>query len=62
MKHELCALFFGAQTRWFGSVHVMYLCLQLAGLAGHGQRSSYFIVYEPRRNRGFRGDFLKKKP
>ena len=61
MKYEFCLIFFGPRVRWFADEHIMFLCLQLAGLAGLGRRSSYFVVHTPR-NRGFRGKVWIKKP
>ena len=60
MKHEFCLIFFGPRVRWFADEHIMFLCLQLAGLAGLGRRSSYFVVHTPR-NHGLRGKVLIKK-
>ena len=51
MKRNLCSIYFGPERRWFASPPVMYLCLQLAGLVGAGRRSSFFVLYEPRRRR-----------
>jgi hypothetical protein len=53
MKHELCTIFFGAESEWFAGTECMFLCLNFAGLAGAGRRCSYFIIHTPR-NRGFR--------
>ena len=61
MKHEFCLIFFGPQVHWFADQNVMFLCLQLAGLAGAGRRSSYFVIHSPR-NHGLRGKVLIKKP
>ena len=65
MKYEFCLIFFGSRVHWFGDENVMFLCLQFAGLAGLGRRSSYFAIHMPRRrrrNHGFRGKVLIKKP
>ena len=60
MKHEFCLIFFGPRVQWFADENVMFLCLQFAGLAGLGRRSSYFVVHTPR-NHGLRGKVLIKK-
>ena len=47
MKRNLCAIYLGDQTRWFAPMHVVYMCLQFAGLVGAGQRSAFFVLYQP---------------
>ena len=50
MKRNLCSIYFGDdEATWFAPMHVVYMCLQFAGLVGSGQRSSYFVLYQPRR-------------
>ena len=51
MKRNLCCIYYGPERRWFAPEPIMYLCLQLAGLVGAGRRSSFFVLYEPRRRR-----------
>ena len=46
MKRNLCSIYIGDdEANWFAPMHVVYLCLQFAGLVGSGQRSSYFVLY-----------------
>jgi len=46
MKRKLCSIYLGdEEASWFAPMHVVYLCLQFAGLVGSGQRSSYFVLY-----------------
>ena len=55
MKRNLCSIYFGDdEATWFAPMHVVYMCLQFAGLVGSGQRSSYFVLYQPRRRRTWR--------
>ena len=60
MKRNLCSIYFGDdEATWFAPMHVVYMCLQFAGLVGSGQRSSYFVLYQPRRKwRGRKSRFL----
>ena len=49
-RRNLCSIYFGDdETEWFAPAHVMYLCLQLAGLVSASKRCCFFILYEPRR-------------
>ena len=50
MKRNLCSIYFGDdEASWFAPMHVVYLCLQFAGLVGAGHRSAYFVLYQSRR-------------
>ena len=54
MKRKLCSIYLGGdQARWFAPMHIVYLCLQFAGLVGAGQRSSFFVLYQSRRKSRF---------
>ena len=49
MKRNLCSIYVGDdEANWFAPMHIVYLCLQFAGLVGSGARSSYFVLYQPR--------------
>ena len=55
MKLNLCSIYVGDdEANWFAPMHIVYLCLQFAGLVGAGQRSAYFVLYQPRRRWGAR--------
>ena len=52
MKRNLCSIYLGDdEATWFAPMYIVYICLQFAGLVGAGQRSSYFILYQPRSRR-----------
>ena len=56
MKLNLCSIYVGDdEANWFAPMHIVYLCLQFAGLVGAGQRSAYFVLYRctwrPRKSR-----------
>ena len=54
MKRNLCSIYIGDdEANWFAPMHVVYLCLQFAGLVGSGKRCSFFILYQPRRKSRF---------
>ena len=59
MKRNLCSIYLGNdEATWFAPMHVVYMCLQFAGLVGAGERCSFFILYEPQRRRARKSRFL----